>query len=122
METISNLKSFMQRRVNAIYTVVLGMFATPAFADLPTTADPTRGSTDGNFILLLQDYAFDILIFAGLLVSTVTFFVVVKNVMGSYSEVGTGKGTWGAVGVHSGAGVLLLVLVVFLLTEAAAIL
>ena len=33
-----------------------------------------------------------------------------------------GKGTWGQVGMQFGVGVLLLVFVVFLLTEAAAIL
>ena len=70
----------------------------------------------------LINYAYDMFIFAGLVIATLTFFIVAKNVIGSYSEVSSGKGTWGAVGLHAGIGVLLLVLIVFMLTEAADIL
>ena len=49
-------------------------------------------------------------------------FVVVKNSLSSYSEVQDGKGTWGQLGLNFGVGVLLLVFIVFLLTEAATIL
>ena len=96
--------------------------AGPAMAQLPTTAAPTRGSTAGNYILLMQDYAYDIFIFLGLALATLAFFAVSKNVIGAYGEVQDGKGTWGQLGMNFGAGVLLLVFVVFLLTEAAAIL
>ena len=54
--------------------------------------------------------------------ATLAFFAVSKNTIGAYGEVQDGKGTWGQLGVNFGAGVLLLVFVVFLLTEAAAIL
>ena len=89
---------------------------------LPTTAPPTRGSTAGNYIQLMQDYAYDIFIFIGLALATLAFFAVSKNVMGAYGEVQDGKGTWGQLGINFGAGLLLLVFVVFLLTEAATIL
>ncbi len=90
---------------------------------LPTTAPPSRGEgSDGNFIKLLQGYSYDVLIFAGLLVSSVTLFIVVKNVVGTYSEITDGKATWGQVGMHAGVGVMLLVLTIFLLTEASKIL
>lgn len=94
----------------------------PAMAQLPTTAPPTRGSTAGNYIQLMQDYAYDIFIFLGLALATLAFFAVSRNVIGAYGEVQDGKGTWGQLGMNFGAGVLLLVFVVFLLTEAAAIL
>lgn len=100
----------------------LTVASTPALAQLPTTAPPTRGSTAGNYIQLIQDYAFDIGVVLGLLVATVAFFVVSKNTIGAYGEVQDGKGTWGQFGMNAGVGVLLLVFVVFLLTEAAAIL
>ena len=93
-----------------------------ALAALPTTAAPSRGSTSGNYIQLMQDYSYDIFLFLGLAVATLAFFVVSKNTIGAYGEVQDGKGTWGQLGVNFGAGVLLLVFVVFLLTEAAAIL
>ena len=93
-----------------------------ALAALPTTAPPSRGSTAGNYIQLMQDYAYDIFIFLGLAIATLAFFVVSKNTIGAYGEVQDGKGTWGQLGVNFGAGVLLLVFVVFLLTEAGNIL
>jgi len=100
----------------------LAFTAGNAMAQLPTTAPPSRGSTAGNYIQLMQDYAYDIFIFIGLAIATLAFFAVSKNVIGAYGEVQDGKGTWGQLGVNFGAGVLLLVFVVFLLTEAATIL
>ena len=106
----------------AVALTTLAVSAAPAMAQLPTTAPPSRGSTSGNYIQLMQDYAYDIFIFLGLSIATLAFFVVSKNTIGAYGEVQDGKGTWGQLGVNFGAGVLLLVFVVFLLTEAAAIL
>jgi integrating conjugative element membrane protein (TIGR03745 family) len=93
-----------------------------ALAALPVTAPPSRGAAAGNYIQMMQDYAYDIFLFLGLAVAVLAFFVVSKNTIGAYGEVQDGKGTWGQLGVNFGAGVLLLVFVVYLLTEAAAIL
>ena len=93
-----------------------------ALAALPVTAPPSRGATAGNYIQMMQDYAYDIFLFLGLAVAVLAFLVVSKNTIGAYGEVQDGKGTWGQLGVNFGAGVLLLVFVVFLLTEAADIL
>jgi len=109
-----------QQGASAVAAFVLT--AGNAMAQLPTTAPPSRGSTAGNYIQLMQDYAYDIFLFIGLAVATLAFFAVSKNVIGAYGEVQDGKGTWGQLGVNFGAGVLLLVFVVFLLTEAATIL
>tara|TARA_A100001391_G_scaffold68903_1_gene44025 strand:- start:27 stop:431 length:405 start_codon:yes stop_codon:yes gene_type:complete len=109
-----------QQGALAVATFVLT--AGHAMAQLPTTAPPSRGSTAGNYIQLMQDYAYDIFLFIGLAVATLAFFAVSKNVIGAYGEVQDGKGTWGQLGINFGVGVLLLVFVVFLLTEAATIL
>ena len=114
------LRNLYQKGAAAVAAFVLS--AGNAMAQLPTTAAPSRGSTAGNYIQLMQDYAYDIFIFIGLALATLAFFAVSKNVMGAYGEVQDGKGTWGQLGINFGAGVLLLVFVVFLLTEAAAIL
>jgi integrating conjugative element membrane protein (TIGR03745 family) len=104
-------------------TLALGAATQGAQAQgLPTTAPPSRGSTAGDYIGLMQDYAYDIGIFAGLALATLVMIIVVKNTMVAYSEVQDGKGTWGQLGINFGAGVLLMVFVVFLLTEAAEIL
>ena len=109
-------------RSAAVVTGLLAGAGNVMAQGLPTTAAPTRGSTAGNYIQLMQDYAYDIFIFIGLALATLAFFAVCKNVIGAYVEVQDGKGTWGQLGINFGAGVLLLVFVVFLMTEAATIL
>ena len=90
---------------------------------LPKAAPPSRGQTDGNFIKLLQDYAYDIFILAGLVIGVVAFFAVAKNVLTAYSDVGADpKKGWGGVAAHAGVGVVLIVFIIFLLTEASKIL
>ena len=92
-----------------------------AHAALPDTADPTNAAADGDYIGLLQGYAFDIAIVLGLILGTIAFLAVAKNMIAVYNEIGAGKKTWGDMGMHGGMGVLLLVFVVYLLTEAAGI-
>lgn len=92
-----------------------------ALAALPDTADPSNAAADGDYIGLLKGYGYDIAIVIGLFIATIAFVVVAKNIVGIYSEIGSGKKTWGDMGMHGGMGVLLLVFVVYLLTEAAAI-
>lgn len=92
-----------------------------AFAALPDTADPSNAAADGDYIGLLKGYGYDIAIVIGLFIATIAFVVVAKNIVGIYSEIGSGKKTWGDMGMHGGMGVLLLVFVVYLLTEAASI-
>ena len=116
----TSLKQRCQQGVALIAGLVIS--GGQALAQLPTTAPPSRGTTAGNYIQLMQDYAYDIFIFLGLAMATLAFFAVSKNTIGAYGAVQDGKGTWGQLGLNFGAGVLLLVFVVFLLTEAAAIL
>ncbi len=89
---------------------------------LPTVAPPSRGGATGNYIETLQNYAYDIFIFAGLLLGTLAFIYVVRNTLETYSQVPEGRATMGGVGLQAGAGVLILVFIIFLLTEAAGVL
>lgn len=98
----------------------ISMFST-AHAALPSTADPSNAAADGDYIGLLKGYAFDIAIVLGLVIGTIAFLAVAKNMIAVYSEIGAGKRTWGDMAMHGGMGVLLLVFVVYLLTEAAGI-
>tara|TARA_R110002167_G_scaffold204404_11_gene408596 strand:+ start:11561 stop:11902 length:342 start_codon:yes stop_codon:yes gene_type:complete len=111
----------MKKIISALTTGIVMAAATSANAALPTTAAPTNAAADGDYIGLLQGYAFDIGILLGLAIATIAFIVVSSNMIGVYKEIGAGKKTWSDMGMHGGMGVLLLVFVVFLLTEAAAI-
>jgi integrating conjugative element membrane protein (TIGR03745 family) len=91
-------------KTNAFIAAAPFLLAARAEAALPTTG-----------------YAFDIGIVVGLIVGTIAFLVVANNCIGVYKEIGTGKRTWGDLGSHGAFGVLLLVFVVYLLTEAASI-
>lgn len=108
-------------RMNAAVAAAPLLLAARAEAALPTTADPTNAPADGNYIDLLKGYAFDIGIVVGLIVATIAFLVVANNCIGVYKEIGTGRRTWGDLGSHGAFGVLLLVFVVYLLTEAAGV-
>lgn len=121
------MKKFIQnsnQKVKAGVAMAMTLVAfnsSTALAALPDTADPSNAAADGDYIGLLKGYGYDIAIVIGLFLATIAFIVVAKNVVGIYSEIGQGKKTWGDMGMHGGMGVLLLVFVVYLLTEAAAI-
>ena len=86
---------------------------------LPEIADPSSGSVDeGDFIGMLQAYALDIVVLGGLGLGAIALMVVAKNVISKYSMVSDGRATWGEVGMHGAVGVLLLLVVIYLVTEA----
>ena len=99
------------------------LLAVPAAAGgLPTVAEPTTTVAEGDFLGLIAAWAKDIGLFAGLVLCLVAFVVVMKNVITKYSEIASRQATWGEVGMHAGLGMVLLVVVVYLATEAAQIL
>jgi integrating conjugative element membrane protein (TIGR03745 family) len=95
--------------------------ATNVHAALPDTADPSNAAADGDYIGLMKGYAYDILIVVGLVLGCLAFTAVARNCLAVYSEISTGKKTWSDMGMHGMMGVLLLVFVIYLLTEAAGI-
>ena len=92
-----------------------------AYGGLPTTSTPSTNPATGDYIGLIKGYAFDIFIVIGLVLGTLSFITVSKNMIATYNEIGAGKKTWGDMGMHGGMGVLLLVFVIYLLTEAATV-
>ena len=96
-------------------------FATATPSGLPTTAAPTGGSST-DYISTMQNYAFDAFILAGLLIGTIAFIMVAKNCVQVYGEIANGKATFSDMAGHAIAGSLLLVFVVFMLTQASTVL
>ena len=92
-------------------------------AQLPDVATPDGIDEDsGDYIAVFQAYALQIVVLGGLIVAVAALFIVAKNMLSKYSEIATGRATWGELGMHAAAGVVLLVIVVFLMTQAAGVL
>lgn len=90
-------------------------------AGLPVLQDPSRGA--GNGILqTLQNYGYDIVLLVALLVISSMFIGVCYHGYTSYSEIHTGRKTWGEFGLTVAVGALLLVVGIWLLTNATGVL
>lgn len=90
-------------------------------AGLPTLEDPSRGA--GNGILqTLQNYGYDIVMLIALLVIASMFVGVCYHAYTRYSEIHTGRATWGQFGLTVAVGAALLVVGVWLLTKATGVL
>ena len=92
-------------------------------AQLPDVSTPDGVDEDsGDYIEVFQAYALQIVVLGGLIVAVAALFIVAKNMLSKYSEIADGRATWGELGMHAAAGVVLLVIVVFLMTQAAGVL
>ncbi|MGE0371812.1 MAG: TIGR03745 family integrating conjugative element membrane protein [Gammaproteobacteria bacterium] len=88
---------------------------------LPTIEDPSRGTGSG-IMETLRNYGYDIVMLVALLVIAVMFVGVCYHAYGTYSEIHTGRKTWGQFGLTVAVGAVLLVVGIWLLTEATGIL
>jgi integrating conjugative element membrane protein (TIGR03745 family) len=87
---------------------------------LPTIEDPSRGP--GGIMETLQNYGYDIVLLVALLVSATMFLGVCYHAYTTYSEIQTGRKTWGEFGLTVAVGTVLLVVAIWLLTMATEIL
>lgn len=87
---------------------------------LPTMDAPTQAGT-GGMVSTLQGYLFDFATLIGLLVCTVSFVMVASSGVASFKEARE-RETWGKFAVTVVVGVVLIVAVIWLVTEAAPIL
>ena len=118
MQTLLCITNSLHLRA-LIGIVVLQAVVDSAFAQLPTQAVPDSGTVRaGNIIDAIKFYAKDIFLVAGLIIATVVFILVTTNAISVYREIRDGRRTWGDLGMHTGAGAVLIVFVVFLLTQA----
>lgn len=93
-----------------------------AFAQgLPTMEDPSRGQGSG-ILQTLQNYGYDIVLLIALLVVASMFVGVCYHAYTRYSEIHTGRATWGQFGLTVAVGAILLVVGIWLLTKATGVL
>ena len=88
---------------------------------LPTLEDPSRGTGSG-IMETLRNYGYDIVLLVALLVVASIFIGVCYHAYSTYSEIHTGRKTWGQFGLTVAVGAILLVVGIWLLTEATGIL
>ncbi|EAS1759734.1 TIGR03745 family integrating conjugative element membrane protein [Salmonella enterica] len=108
---------------NTVRTLIasLVVFSLSAHADLPTMEDPSRGK--GNGIMdTLKNYGYDMVILMSLAICAVGFLVVANSCIGTYSEIQNGKKQWKDLGAMAGVGAILLVITIWLLTQAGEVL
>jgi len=102
--------------------VAIGALLSPfAEAALPVLQDPSRGAGTG-ILQTLQNYGYDIVLLVALLVISVMFIGVCYHAYSVYSEIHTNRKTWGDFGVTVSVGAVLLVIGIWLLTNATGIL
>ncbi|EBE3721552.1 TIGR03745 family integrating conjugative element membrane protein [Salmonella enterica subsp. diarizonae serovar 42:l,v:1,5,7] len=96
-------------------------FSVTARADLPTMEDPSRGK--GNGIMdTLKNYGYDMVILMSLAICAVGFLVVANSCISTYSDIQNGKKQWKDLGAMAGVGAILLVITIWLLTQASEVL
>lgn len=88
---------------------------------LPTVEDPSRGPGAG-ILDTIQNYSYDIVLLVALLVISTMFIGVCYHGYVSYSEIQTGRKTWGEFGLTVAVGAVLLVIAIWLLTTGTEIL
>ncbi len=109
------------RIATAIPVLALATMPLPSFADLPTMEDPSRGTGSG-IMQTLQNYGYDIVLLIALLVVASMFVGVCYHAYTRYSEIHTGRATWGQFGLTVAVGAILLVVGIWLLTKATGVL
>lgn len=106
---------------SALAAIVAALPVLSLAQGLPQLEDPSRG-TGGGIMETIRNYGYDIVLLVALLVVASMFIGVCYHAYTSYAEIHTGKKTWGQFGLTVAVGAVLLVIGIWLLTEATAIL
>lgn len=104
--------------------LALALALPPSFSQaqgLPELEAPSRGTGSG-IMETLRNYSYDIVMLIALIVVAGMFVGVCYHAYGTYAEIHTGRKTWGQFGLTVAVGAILLVVGIWLLTEATGVL
>ena len=118
---LSSRRFSLDRFAAALVSFAVVALPQIAFAALPQMEDPSRGQGNG-IMQTLQNYGYDIVLLIALLVIASMFVGVCYHAYTRYSEIHTGRATWGQFGLTVAVGAVLLVLGIWLLTKATGVL
>lgn len=122
MPTLPSLRRIATRVIAPFVPLTIAAAPLAAFpAGLPTLENPTRGQGSG-ILQTLQNYGYDIVMLVALLVVASMFIGVCYHAYTRYSEIHTGRATWGQFGLTVAVGAMLLVVGIWLLTKATGVL
>ena len=122
MNTPSTSRHIPSRIAPPLLSLALAGLPPTVFAQgLPTMEDPSRGQGSG-ILQTLQNYGYDIVLLIALLVVASMFVGVCYHAYTRYSEIHTGRATWGQFGLTVAVGAILLVVGIWLLTKATGVL
>ena len=122
-DSISTLMQALRTCAPALLALcALAVLAEPAVAALPTAVSPPTGAAAGDYIAVGQDYFKKGLLFLGLLISTLGFLAVAGGGIAKFNDYRTGRAELGDLAIFAVIGVVVLVLMVYLATEASTIL
>lgn len=102
--------------------LALALFAGSAAAALPTAVAPAAGVASGDFIAIMQQYWKAGFAFLVLLVGAFTFLTVGGGAIAKFNEYRIGRAEIGDLMIYAVIGVVIIVAVIYLLTEASTIL
>jgi integrating conjugative element membrane protein (TIGR03745 family) len=100
----------------------LGLLAGSASAALPVAVQPAQGVPAGDYIALMQQYWKQGIAFLVLLGGAIAFVSVGGGAIAKFNEFRVGRAEMGDLMIYAVIGVVILVAVVYLLTEASSIL
>lgn len=122
MPTITDSRRVTLRALAPLSPLLFAAASPSVFAaGLPTMEDPSRGSGSG-LMETLRNYGYDIVMLVALLVIASMFIGICYHAYTRYSEIHTGRATWGQFGLSVAVGAILLVVGIWLLTQATGVL
>ena len=111
----------LARLLHTASTAVCVLCAPLAHGALPTAVDPSTAPGAGDWLGVVQGYIKDGGLVVGLAISVVGFVWVSWSALAKFNEARVGRAEWGEVGLLGGVGAAILLLVTFLLTQAAGV-